>query len=207
MTARIILYLLICSFFTRTTSASEISDRSMDSDTVFELHHRILVLFPNLKVETNTPRHPGIDFVEAELSVNLDYRLHELLASLSEDSLRVISNDLRNSKIYKDDQIVDIAPDEACKLLRPDAIFMCRYHFINMPTLQSNQKSISHQLSELRAEFTIYDCQAGKTVWTLHHSEFVPTPTAGYNELMKKMYGYLVTNLPYRGKDKVITTN
>ncbi len=202
MSTRILFFLCTGLLFIRTTVVTASSEPITGADTVFEQHNRILLLFPILKVETNTPRPPIMDFVELELAADLDHELYSYLSSLSDDSLRVISNDVRNSTLYKNILPVDIAPEKACKLLQPDALFTVRYHFINMPTLYSNEQSIASQLSELRAEFAIYDCQSGNTVWKANHVEYVPTPTAAYNDLMKKMYKYLEEILPYQKNNK-----
>jgi len=171
---------------------------ALGSDTLYGQHKHILLLLPNLKIVMEKGRPPVMDFVEAELTAGLDDDLCELLITSTGDSSRVISRNLRNQQLYEKAEAGEADPVTACGQLDADAIFLARYSFYDMPTLYSNRHQLSSQVSELRAEFTIYDCKQGKIVWRANHSEFTPAPKAAYNDLLKKMYSWIERELPYK---------
>ena len=168
---------------------------NMDSDTLAGNYHRILVLRPNLRSETSEQRNPVMDLIEGELTGELDDDFVELLLSVAGDS-NIISIEERNRKLYKKGVVHDIAFENACDEMEADLVFHARYVFKNMPSPYDSEHKLKSMLSELNADFYLYDCAEKTVVWRDNHSVFVTAETASYNELMKKMYLYITRRLP-----------
>jgi hypothetical protein len=183
--------ILVCASFLFFQSVSA----KMETDTLAGNHNRILVLMPNLRVETSGQRNPVLELVEGELTAESDDDFYELLVSVAGDS-KVIKTEERNKKLYKKGRGNDIAFENACDETEADLVFHARYLFKNMPTLYDSDEKLKSMLSELSAEFLLYDCTGSTIVWKDNHSVFVPAATASYNELMKKMYLYITRRLP-----------
>lgn len=183
--------ILVCSnvLFIHAASAA------VETDTLAGNYHRILVLRPNLRSETSEQRNPVMELIEGELAGELDDDFIELLLSVAGDS-NIISTEERNKKLYKKGVVHDIAFENACDEMDADLVFHARYLFKNMPTLYDSEHKLKTMVSELKADFFLYDCGGKATVWKDNHTVFVPAETASYNELMKKMYLYVTRRLP-----------
>lgn len=163
-------------------------------------YNRILHLMPLVEIDAKTSRPPIFDFVEAELSAGLDYNLEDALFSFLLDSSRVISINERNTTLYTDHEPEEINQTVACEITNADAVLSVKYLFVNMPMPWTDTEKRTSEVSELRADFFLYDCAGRGNAWEIHHMEFISKHEASYNELMNKMMEYLQVQLHQRSK-------